>query len=119
MCPEDNGYVLPSVTSTSDSKSRLDAKTGLWVVLAWVFVWSWQVAQGASLPAGLKDFDAYVARTLSEFEVPGVAVAIVKDGEVVMSAAPPRPSSPAFSRKREKEPAPSPDQAGGALCGAK
>jgi len=37
-------------------------------------------------PAGLKDFDAYVARTLTEFEVPGIAVAIVEDGEVVMAA---------------------------------
>ena len=31
------------------------------------------------------DLDTYVARTLKEFEVPGVAVAIVKDGKVVLS----------------------------------
>lgn len=31
------------------------------------------------------DFDAYVARVLETFKVPGVAVAIVKDGRVVMA----------------------------------
>ena len=30
-------------------------------------------------------FDAYVARTLKEFDVPGAAVAIVKDGRVVLA----------------------------------
>ena len=29
------------------------------------------------------DLDAYTARVLKEFEVPGVAVAIVKDGKVI------------------------------------
>ena len=37
----------------------------------------------ASLPAQLGDFDAYIERARREFDVPGVAVAIVKDGEVV------------------------------------
>jgi CubicO group peptidase (beta-lactamase class C family) len=40
-------------------------------------------AAGA-LPAQLQDFDAYVEAVRKEFEVPGVAVAIVKDGEVVL-----------------------------------
>lgn len=31
------------------------------------------------------DLDAYVARTMKEFEVPGMAVAIVKDGKVVLA----------------------------------
>ena len=31
------------------------------------------------------DFDAYVARVLKEFQVPGIAVAIVKDGKVVLA----------------------------------
>lgn len=35
-------------------------------------------------PAALKDFDAYVERVLKTFDVPGMAVAIVKDGKVVM-----------------------------------
>jgi CubicO group peptidase (beta-lactamase class C family) len=43
------------------------------------------VAQSAgALPAQLRDFDAYVESVRKEFDVPGVAVAIVKDGEVVM-----------------------------------
>jgi len=41
--------------------------------------------RAAELPAGLRDFDAYVARVQQEFDVPGVAVAIVKDGEVVLA----------------------------------
>ncbi len=41
--------------------------------------------RAAKLPEALGDFDAYVARTLSEFQVPGIAVAIVKDGEVVLA----------------------------------
>ena len=43
-------------------------------------------AQGAasSLPKQLQDFDAYVEAVRDQFEVPGIAVAIVKDGEVVL-----------------------------------
>ncbi len=41
--------------------------------------------RAAKLPEALGDFDAYVGRTLAEFEVPGLAVAIVKDGEVVFA----------------------------------
>jgi CubicO group peptidase (beta-lactamase class C family) len=40
-------------------------------------------AQGAAAPP--PDFDAYVAKVLSTFQVPGVAVAIVKDGKVVLA----------------------------------
>ena len=39
--------------------------------------------QGA-LPAQLQDFDAYVEAVREQFDVPGVAVAIVKDGKVVL-----------------------------------
>ena len=39
-------------------------------------------AQPATLPA---DFDAYVARAMREFAVPGVGLAIVKDGRVVLA----------------------------------
>ena len=39
----------------------------------------------ADLPAGVPDLDAWVERTLQTFEVPGVAVTIVKDGEVVLA----------------------------------
>ena len=38
----------------------------------------------ATLPAQLQDFGAYVDSARKTFEVPGIAVAIVKDGKVVM-----------------------------------
>ena len=38
----------------------------------------------AELPNGLSDFDAQVDRVRKEFNVPGIAVAIVKDGQVVL-----------------------------------
>ena len=41
------------------------------------------VARGQSGPPA--DLDAYVARALKTFEVPGIAVAIVKDGKVVLT----------------------------------
>jgi CubicO group peptidase (beta-lactamase class C family) len=43
-----------------------------------------QAASATALPAQLQDFDAYVDSALKTFQVPGVAVAIVKDGQVVM-----------------------------------
>ncbi|MEO7052525.1 MAG: serine hydrolase [Rhodanobacter sp.] len=36
------------------------------------------------LPPQLSDFDAYMADTLKTFKVPGIAVAIVKNGKIVM-----------------------------------
>lgn len=53
-------------------------------------MWAGVIAVGmagaalAALPASLADFDAHVARTRAAFEVPGIAVAIVKDGAVVL-----------------------------------
>jgi len=41
-----------------------------------------QAAAPAAVPA---DLDAYVARSMKAFDVPGIAVAIVKDGKVVMA----------------------------------
>ena len=38
----------------------------------------------ASLPAQLADFDAYIENIREQFDVPGMAVAIVKDGEIVL-----------------------------------
>src|SRR3989442_14887063 len=35
-----------------------------------------------SLP---RDFDAHVARTMKQFEVPGLAIAVVKDGKGVLA----------------------------------
>ena len=37
-----------------------------------------------ALPAQLHDFDAYVDSARTAFDVPGIAVAIVKDGKVVL-----------------------------------
>jgi len=41
-------------------------------------------AASAALPAQLQDFTAYVDSARKQFEVPGIAVAIVKDGKVVL-----------------------------------
>lgn len=43
-----------------------------------------QPAPAVALPAQLDDFDAYVEGVREQFDVPGIAVAIVKDGEVVL-----------------------------------
>lgn len=51
--------------------------------------WGWLVAvaalQAAELPPGLADFDAHVARVQAQFDVPGMAVAIVQDGQVLLA----------------------------------
>ena len=39
----------------------------------------------AELPAALADFDQYIAAIQAEFDVPGIAIAIVKDDAVVMA----------------------------------
>jgi CubicO group peptidase (beta-lactamase class C family) len=41
-----------------------------------------QVLAQTELPP---DLDAYVARTIKEFEVPGLAIAVVKDGKVALA----------------------------------
>jgi len=41
-------------------------------------------AETPALPAQLQDFDAYVEGVRKQFDVPGIAVAIVKDGRVVL-----------------------------------
>lgn len=40
--------------------------------------------QATELPAGMQQFDAQMERVRKQFDVPGIAVAIVKDGHVVM-----------------------------------
>src|SRR5690349_15876213 len=37
-----------------------------------------------ALPEQLQDFDAYVDAVRKQFDVPGIAVAIVKDGRIVL-----------------------------------
>ena len=41
-------------------------------------------AGDAALPPQLQDFDAYVEGVRKQFDVPGIAVAVVKDGQVVL-----------------------------------
>lgn len=43
------------------------------------------IPQSLAQTSAPADFDAYVARALQEFDVPGVAIAIVKDGKVILS----------------------------------
>lgn len=51
----------------------------------WAAVWLWAAGAAlAALPPALADFDAYVERVRTTFEVPGIAVAIVKDGAVAL-----------------------------------
>ena len=43
------------------------------------------VAKEAAPPPALQDLDAYVESVREAFDVPGIAVAVVKDGEVVLA----------------------------------
>lgn len=55
-----------------------------WIAGCFLIGWGWAFAGAAApLPTALVDFDDYVARVQREFNVPGIAVAVVKDGEVV------------------------------------
>jgi CubicO group peptidase (beta-lactamase class C family) len=59
-------------------------------------------AQGLAQTVAPPDLDAYVARALKEFEVPGLAVAIVKDGKVTLAKG--------YGVRRIGEPAPVDEQ---------
>ena len=67
----------------------------LCVLTAFVTAPALEAQQGAAPPP---DFDAYVSTVLATFQVPGVAVAIVKDGNVVLAKG--------FGIKRLGDPAP-------------
>lgn len=56
---------------------------GLLIVLALAFGGATPAANAQAGPP--PDLDSYVARVLKEFQVPGLAVAIVKDGNVVLA----------------------------------
>ncbi|GAC1439187.1 MAG: hypothetical protein NVS1B11_35150 [Terriglobales bacterium] len=43
------------------------------------------IAQEAAPASGLDDFDAYVGTVMKDWKVPGAAIAIVKDGKVILS----------------------------------
>src|SRR6266478_6639906 len=52
----------------------------------WLAVFMLAVAKQSAAQAGPPaDLDAFVARSMKTFGVPGLAIAIVKDGKVVMS----------------------------------
>jgi|RhiMetdeSRZDD1v2_1073273.scaffolds.fasta_scaffold44283_2 CubicO group peptidase (beta-lactamase class C family) len=43
------------------------------------------VAQKTSAPVNLKDFDAYVAKAMKDWKVPGMAIAIVRNDSIVLA----------------------------------
>jgi CubicO group peptidase (beta-lactamase class C family) len=55
-------------------------------IVLFLFVSSVAVAQKAATPdAKVKEFDAYIQKAQKEWQVPGLAVAVVKDGNVLLS----------------------------------
>jgi CubicO group peptidase (beta-lactamase class C family) len=54
----------------------------LWLCLA--LLWPAQGAAVAREPAGLEGFDRFVEEAMAEWQVPGLAVAVLRDGEVVL-----------------------------------
>lgn len=57
-----------------------------WLALITLAALSNTSAQVAPAPAGLPpDMDVFMARVLKDFEVPGISVAIVKDGKIVLA----------------------------------
>ena len=72
--------------SFSAFPGRFAAALGLCVVLAVLpTAGRAQMAPPVTAPLDVAAVDAVVARTLKGFDVPGIAVAVVKDGQVVMS----------------------------------
>jgi CubicO group peptidase (beta-lactamase class C family) len=55
----------------------------LWLCVA--LLWPAQRAAGAKAPPALEGFDAFAREVMAEWQVPGLAVAAVKDGEIVLS----------------------------------
>jgi CubicO group peptidase (beta-lactamase class C family) len=65
-------------------RSNLMAATGRALCLLGLFATSAVAKDATPLPA-LQDLDAYVESVRQTFDVPGIAVAVVKDGEVVLA----------------------------------
>lgn len=59
-------------------------KTTLRLVLVVCLAYLWTAVRAAELPVGLESLDAHVARVQATFNVPGIAVAIVRDGAVLL-----------------------------------
>jgi CubicO group peptidase (beta-lactamase class C family) len=43
------------------------------------------IAEGQTLEARVKEFDAYIEKSRILFQIPGISVAVVKDGKVLLS----------------------------------
>ena len=78
------GYVLRTPALRRTMPTRIPPRHARAIALLFAILVTRPVgAQApAAPPAG---FDAYVARVIKTFDVPGVAVAIVKDGRVVLA----------------------------------
>lgn len=51
-----------------------------------LLLWVSAFAQNATLPPSLRDsLDTYVNRALAQWKIPGVAVGVVKDGQLVLA----------------------------------
>jgi CubicO group peptidase (beta-lactamase class C family) len=72
VIPDASGYWRPGRVSWS----------AIAVLIMMLLRFSPAKAQQAQLP---KDFDAYVAQALKQFDMPGLAIAVVKDGHVVLA----------------------------------
>ncbi|MEQ4573728.1 MAG: serine hydrolase [Gammaproteobacteria bacterium] len=66
------------------TNGRMRLNRGWWVSGMTMALAVAVAAQAAETPAGLQDFDAQVERVRRTFDVPGIAVAIVEDGQVVL-----------------------------------
>ncbi|GAA4450857.1 serine hydrolase [Nibrella saemangeumensis] len=53
------------------------------ILIGWVFVWCGHAFSALAQVITSPQIDALVQRTLTTFDVPGIAVAVVKDGQVV------------------------------------
>lgn len=72
------------MTSRPQAVKRTGHMKNLRALTWWLWMACLASAVFAARPAALDDFDAYVERVRTEFNVPGIAVAIVQDDEVLL-----------------------------------
>nr|WP_255618560.1 serine hydrolase [Xanthomonas sp. MWU16-30325] len=66
------------------TRGRATVTVNRWLSGGVLMLASLVTTQAAELPAGMQQFDAQMERVRKQFDVPGIAVAIVKDGQVVL-----------------------------------